>query len=56
MTLTPVLNVELPGVLETTGQITFDDRRVANIISRVAGRIEQVRVSQWDSVRRGSLS
>lgn len=53
MTLTPVQNVDLPGVLETTGQITFDDRRVSNIISRVAGRIEQVRVSQWDSVRRG---
>lgn len=53
MTLTPVLKVELPGVLETTGQVTFDDRRVANIISRVTGRIEQVRVSQWDYVRRG---
>lgn len=52
-TLTPVLRVELPGVLETTGQITFDDRRVANIISRVTGRIEEVRVSQWDYVRRG---
>ena len=39
--------------METTGQITFDDRRVANIISRVTGRIEEVRVSQWDSVRRG---
>ena len=38
-------------MLETTGQITFDDRRVANIISRVAGRIEQVYVSQWDYVR-----
>jgi membrane fusion protein, copper/silver efflux system len=53
MALTPVLNVDLPGVLETTGQITFDDRRVSNIISRVTGRIEQVRVSQWDTVRRG---
>jgi membrane fusion protein, copper/silver efflux system len=53
MTLTPVLKVNLPGVLETTGQITFHDRRVANIISRVAGRIEEVRVSQWDYVRRG---
>jgi Cu(I)/Ag(I) efflux system membrane fusion protein len=40
-------------VLETTGQIAFDDRRVANIISRVRGRIEEVRVSQWDFVRRG---
>ncbi|MGH7879184.1 MAG: efflux RND transporter periplasmic adaptor subunit, partial [Candidatus Binataceae bacterium] len=45
--------VDLPGVLEATGQITFDDRRVANIISRVTGRIEEVRVSQWDTVRRG---
>jgi len=45
--------VQLPGMVVTTGQISFDDRRVANIISRVSGRIEEVRVSQWDSVRRG---
>ncbi|MBV8452404.1 MAG: efflux RND transporter periplasmic adaptor subunit [Deltaproteobacteria bacterium] len=51
--LTAVQEEELPGVLETTGQISFDDRRVANIVSRVAGRIEQVMVSQWDYVRRG---
>jgi Cu(I)/Ag(I) efflux system membrane fusion protein len=48
-----VKSIELPGILETSGQITFDDRRVASIISRVAGRIEQIRVSQWDYVRRG---
>jgi len=53
MTLATVRAVQLSGVLETTGQIAFDDRRVANIISRVAGRIEAVHVSQWDSVRRG---
>lgn len=53
MTLTAVRVVLLPGVLDTTGQIAFDDRRVANIISRVTGRIEQVHVSQWDYVRRG---
>ena len=53
MTLTIVETTELPGILETTGQITFDDRRVANIISRVTGRIEEVRVSQWDTVHRG---
>jgi Cu(I)/Ag(I) efflux system membrane fusion protein len=53
MTLFSVRAVRLPGVLETTGQIAFDDRRVANIISRVAGRIEDVRVSQWDFVKRG---
>ncbi|HBZ71144.1 MAG TPA: hypothetical protein DEP35_15995 [Deltaproteobacteria bacterium] len=46
-------SVELPGFLETSGQITFDDRKVATIISRVAGRIEEVRVSQWDYVHRG---
>lgn len=53
MTLTTIRPVQLPGTLETTGQITFDDRKVASIISRVAGRIEDVRVSQWDYVRRG---
>ncbi|HUA33721.1 MAG TPA: efflux RND transporter periplasmic adaptor subunit [Candidatus Binataceae bacterium] len=44
---------ELPGVLETSGQITYDDRRVSTIVSRVQGRIEQNRVSLWDNVRRG---
>jgi membrane fusion protein, copper/silver efflux system len=53
MTLTTVQPVDLPGTLETSGQVTFDDRRVATIVSRVAGRIEQVRVSQWDYVQRG---
>ena len=51
LSLTTVQDLALPGVLETTGQVTFDDRRVANIISRVTGRIEQVYVSQWDYVR-----
>jgi membrane fusion protein, copper/silver efflux system len=53
MTLTTVQSIDLPGTLETSGQVTFDDRRVANIVSRVAGRIEEVRVSQWDYVQRG---
>lgn len=53
LTLTKLRTTVLPGLLQTTGQITFDDRRVANIISRVTGRIEEVRVSQWDVVRRG---
>jgi membrane fusion protein, copper/silver efflux system len=48
-----VREAELPSVLEANGQVTFDDRRVSSIVSRVAGRIEQVRVSQWDNVRRG---
>jgi len=45
--------VELPGVLETSGQVSFDDRRVSSIVSRVQGRIEETRVSLWDNVRRG---
>jgi Cu(I)/Ag(I) efflux system membrane fusion protein len=52
-TLGEVRRVELPAVLEANGQVSFDDRRVSTIVSRVAGRIEAVRVSQWDNVRRG---
>ncbi|MGA7620236.1 efflux RND transporter periplasmic adaptor subunit [Candidatus Binatus sp.] len=48
-----VRNVELPGLLETSGQITYDDRSVSTIVSRVQGRIEQTRVSLWDNVQRG---
>jgi membrane fusion protein, copper/silver efflux system len=46
-------DIELPGLLETSGQITFDDRSTSTIISRVQGRIEQTRVSLWDNVQRG---
>jgi Cu(I)/Ag(I) efflux system membrane fusion protein len=45
--------VPLPGILEAVGQVTFDDRLVSTIISRVTGRIEELRASQWDTVRRG---
>jgi len=48
-----VEEVELPGVLETTGQVTFDDRLVKSISSRVQGRIEAVNVSLWDTVTAG---
>ena len=53
MNFAEVKDVALPGILETTGQVTFDDQRVSTIVSRVQGRIEDVRVSLWDSVRRG---
>jgi Cu(I)/Ag(I) efflux system membrane fusion protein len=53
MTLTTVRQEQLPGVIETSGKISFDDRHVAKIISRVAGRVEAVSVLQWDQVRRG---
>jgi membrane fusion protein, copper/silver efflux system len=48
-----VKEIPLPGVLEANGQVTFDDRRVATIVSRVTGRIDELRTSQWDTVRRG---
>jgi Cu(I)/Ag(I) efflux system membrane fusion protein len=45
--------VDLPGVLEAVGQVNFDDRLVSTIISRVTGRLEDIKVSQWDTVRAG---
>jgi len=45
--------VQLPGVLETTGQVIFDDKKVTTITSRVQGRVEDVRVSLWDNVNMG---
>jgi Cu(I)/Ag(I) efflux system membrane fusion protein len=53
MTFATVKEISLPAVLEANGQVTFDDRRVATIISRVTGRIDELRTSQWDTVRRG---
>jgi membrane fusion protein, copper/silver efflux system len=48
-----VRKILLPGVLDTVGQVTFDDRLVSTIISRVSGRLEDIRVSQWDTVHAG---
>ncbi|HXN85055.1 MAG TPA: efflux RND transporter periplasmic adaptor subunit [Candidatus Binataceae bacterium] len=53
MTYAAVNQVNLPGVLETTGQVSFDDQKVSTIVSRVQGRIEDIRVSLWDNVVRG---
>jgi membrane fusion protein, copper/silver efflux system len=53
LTIAEVQSVQLPAVLEANGQVAFDDRRVSTIVSRVAGRILETRVSQWDNVRRG---
>jgi membrane fusion protein, copper/silver efflux system len=50
-----VRQVLLPGVLEATGLVTFDDKLVSTIISRLTGRIEEMRTSQWEMVRRGQL-
>jgi membrane fusion protein, copper/silver efflux system len=53
LSMVQVQNIEMPGILETSGQITYDDRSVSTIVSRVQGRIEQTRVSLWDNVQRG---
>jgi Cu(I)/Ag(I) efflux system membrane fusion protein len=53
MTFAEVKNVGLPSILRTTGQFTFDDKRVATIVSRVQGRIEDIRASLWDTVVKG---
>src|SRR5579872_117884 len=53
MTFAEVKDVALPGELETTGQFTFDDKKVSSIVSRVQGRIEDIRASLWDTVERG---
>ncbi|MFI5361006.1 MAG: efflux RND transporter periplasmic adaptor subunit [Elusimicrobiota bacterium] len=45
--------VEVPGALETAGLVNYDPRRVATIVSRVQGRIEDVKVSLWDGVAQG---
>lgn len=45
--------VQLPRVLEATGQVTFDDKLVSTIISRLTGRIEEMLSSQWQMVKRG---
>jgi len=45
--------VPLPRVLDLVGQVNFDDRLVSTIVSRVAGRLEDIKVSQWDTVRAG---
>jgi membrane fusion protein, copper/silver efflux system len=50
-----VREAPLPGVLEATGQVTFDDRLVSTISSRVSGRVEEMRTSQWEMVERGRV-
>ncbi|MBF6571406.1 MAG: efflux RND transporter periplasmic adaptor subunit [Candidatus Binataceae bacterium] len=53
MTITQVEQADLSGALEANGQIAYDEQNVAQIVSRVAGRIEATRALQWDRVRRG---
>jgi len=50
-----VTQAPLPSALEATGQVTFDDKLVSTIISRLTGRIEEMESSQWEMVHRGQL-
>lgn len=50
-----VRQVSLPDVIEATGQVTFDDKLVSTIISRLTRRIEEMQSSQWEVVNRGQL-
>jgi len=36
LSIIQVQNIEMPGLLETSGQITYDDRSTSTIVSRVA--------------------
>jgi Cu(I)/Ag(I) efflux system membrane fusion protein len=53
MTIVPVQAIALPAMLEANGKVAYDERNVAQIVSRVAGRIEAARALLWDNVRRG---
>jgi RND family efflux transporter MFP subunit len=55
LTFAVVTRFDLPRTLETTGQVKLDDRRLAMIISRVAGRVEDTYASQWDTVKRSQV-
>jgi membrane fusion protein, copper/silver efflux system len=55
LTFAEVRRADLPPMIETTGEVALDDRRTATIISRVAGRVEDTYVSQWDHVARGQV-
>jgi membrane fusion protein, copper/silver efflux system len=51
----PIASVEqvaLPSILEAAGVVTFDDKLVSTISSRLTGRVEEVRISQWETVLR----
>lgn len=52
-TLVTVRETALPGILDSVGQVTFDDRLLSSIISRLTARLEDIRVSPWNTATRG---
>ncbi len=55
LTWDQVHGVQLPGALAVSGMVNYDPRRVATIVSRVQGRIEDTRVNIWDTVHKGDI-
>jgi len=49
-----IKNIDLPLVIEATGVIEFDQRRVFNIAAKVGGRIEKLYFKYaWDKISKG---
>lgn len=51
----PVEQRRLSAQLETTGEVGYEEDRIAHVSPRVPGRIQRVPVSLGDEVRRGQL-
>jgi cobalt-zinc-cadmium efflux system membrane fusion protein len=51
----PVERRNLSALLETTGEVGYEEDRIAHVAPRVPGRVQQVPVSLGDEVRRGQI-
>ena len=51
----PVGRRNLAALLETTGEVGYEEDRIAHVAPRVPGRVQRVPVSLGDEVRRGEV-
>jgi cobalt-zinc-cadmium efflux system membrane fusion protein len=51
----PVSSRVLPLELQTTGQVDFEQDRLAHVTPRIPGRVERVEADLGDSVRAGQV-
>ena len=51
----PVTRQALVGALQTTGQVDFDQSRVAHVSPRIPGRVHRVDVALGETVRQGQI-
>lgn len=51
----PVEERRLAALLETTGEVGYEEDRIAHVAPRVPGRVQRVPVSLGDEVRRGQV-